>query len=321
MSEQWSDDEKQRLEATANEAAKNIRASLDSVNRQLAAMGERFRAQLGASLLPDLSAMARFNTRAFLEPIARVAEEASRSMARQISQSLANIDLEAIEAARKGALPQNWWELSESETSVLDIVEVMRSTGWSLVWVPRAELVHDLVAAVDDDARVQALLGRATDVLYDVRATIEEVDHGRLVDNRVAALKACSAFLDGHFEAAQALAAVGISAIIHECFDMSFRKAHEAFDDEDPMSRPMRSFRLFLVLERVARCLDQYYPATDDPVPGVFSRHASAHSISPQQFTRLNSLASLLLLAGFLREVDLLFKRQDVADKERTEHS
>jgi hypothetical protein len=40
--------------------------------------------------------------------------------------------------------------------------------------------------------------------------------------------------------------------------------------------------------------------------PAAFSRHATVHSISPQQYTECNSLASLLLLVAFIRELDLL---------------
>ena len=59
---------------------------------------------------------------------------------------------------------------------------------------------------------------------------------------------------------------------------------------------------LFLVL---AQSLQRYHSSMD-PVPTSFSRHATAHSISPALYTEVNSLASLLVVVALIAETDEL---------------
>jgi hypothetical protein len=45
---------------------------------------------------------------------------------------------------------------------------------------------------------------------------------------------------------------------------------------------------------------------------GRFSRHASAHTVNPGQYRLENSLSALMLVAAFLREIDLLLRDNEV---------
>jgi hypothetical protein len=74
----------------------------------------------------------------------------------------------------------------------------------------------------------------------------------------------------------------------------------------DPMESSINEFRQTAILDMVSRSFQAYFAHRADPVPQAFSRHATAHSISPEQLTEVNSLASLLLLVAFIRELDLL---------------
>jgi hypothetical protein len=234
-------------------------------------------------------------------------------LARRITESirLPEIDRERLRDIWKQALPNNWIGLGP-EQEITELLDFMEETGWCLVWAPRADLIKMLVEESDERGRVVKFLDARETILEDVRAVLRDIESKSLEPNVSACHKALDAFAGGHPEAAQALIAADMSSLINgEPFSMRFGTAKAEFEVENPMAMPWHSFRRFIVLGMVARSLEPFFSERGDPVPGRFSRHASAHTVDPSQYREENSLAALLLLAAFLREIDLLLRARE----------
>jgi hypothetical protein len=225
-----------------------------------------------------------------------------------VAESFASIDLTWVDRALKQALPPNWRSLDSS--AVDTILKVMDETGWCLVWCPRGEIIEELLAAPDVEARTRFVLDSKAVICDDLRDCLREADRSELDAHRHAAGRAIDAFVAGHFEAAQALAASDISALIGETLGLNFAAAREAFEG-DPMQQSINRFRQQAAFNMVSRSLQRYFADRGDPVPTAFSRHATSHSISDDQYTEVNALSSLLLVVAFIRELDLLMREQD----------
>jgi hypothetical protein len=61
----------------------------------------------------------------------------------------------------------------------------------------------------------------------------------------------------------------------------------------------------------IEELLQRYFANAGDPVPSSFSRHATIHSVSDEQYRDENSLASLLLVVALTKEADLLMDEGD----------
>jgi hypothetical protein len=225
-----------------------------------------------------------------------------------LQKALSGIDFSWVEESLRNALPPNWRDLGHS--SRLDqVLAIMDETGWCLVWCPRGELIEQLVDAPDVDARTAILLNAQELVLEDLRECLADTDGEEIADHRDAAWRAIDAFASGHDAAAQALAASDLSALINGTLGLSFHGAEQRLQG-DPMEASINAFREQAVFNMVSLSLQRYYADRGDPVPASFSRHATAHSISNEQYTKINSLAALLLLVAFIKELDLLLDSQ-----------
>jgi hypothetical protein len=185
----------------------------------------------------------------------------------------------------------------------------MDETGWCLVWCPRGDIIDELLAAPDVEARTRIVLDSKGVICDDLRDCLRGADRSELDAHRHAPGRAIDAFAAGHFESAQALAASDISALIGGTLGLNFGAARKAFEG-DPMQQSINRFRQQAVFNMVSRSLQRYFADRGDPVPTAFSRHATSHSISDDQYTEVNSLSSLLLVVAFIKELDLLVRGQ-----------
>lgn len=256
------------------QASKNWIEQLSSVSRVQVAFGQRLAEMLGP-----------FN--------------------RAVQQTFLNIDFRWVRGAMQRAMPLNWRDFEPPDVD--RVLAVMDETGWCLVWCPRQDTIRKLIDAQDLGARTRLLVDSRTLLIEDMNECLEGMSHPDSSAYRRAASLAIRAFDGGHVQAAQALAAAVISAIINGGFRLSFRKAEARFRG-DPKEESLGAFREQAVYNMVARSLQQYYAHMDDPVPPFFSRHATIHSFSEEQYNEVNSLASLLLVVAFVKEADLLMK-------------
>jgi hypothetical protein len=226
-----------------------------------------------------------------------------------LQKALSDLDPSWVEESLRKAWPPNWRELGDS-SKVDQVLAIMDETGWCLVWCPRRELIETLVDAPDVGARTAILLDAQELVLEDLRGCLAQTSGEEIADHRDAAGRAIDAFASGHDAAAQALAAADLSALINGTLGLSFHRAEQRLQG-DPMEASINAFREQAVFNMVSLSLQRYYADRGDPIPASFSRHATAHSISNEQYTKVNSLAALLLLVAFIKELDLLLDSQE----------
>jgi hypothetical protein len=63
-------------------------------------------------------------------------------------------------------------------------------------------------------------------------------------------------------------------------------------------------FRLVAILQTAGCAIEHYRGDQGDPIPTRFNRHASTHRVGGIQYTRSNSLTSLMLVVSLIRELD-----------------
>jgi hypothetical protein len=118
------------------------------------------------------------------------------------------------------------------------------------------------------------------------------------------AREAIRAFQDQHAKPAQALATVVLDAVLRLLFaapNFSYggirRQLADVWDNA-----PLQYMRSALVLAAIPGALEQFWPDRGDPVPVRFNRHASAHTVYAEQFTRTNALVAIMIITSLLRE-------------------
>lgn len=192
--------------------------------------------------------------------------------------------------------PPNW----PDDAALSDVVELVRETGWSLTYVPRSEVITQLLQAQPDD-RPKVLIAHAEDVVADCReclAQLTDKETTYLVD---ALCQALDAFEAGLMVPAQAAVVSVLGDVINRASGLTFSAAARRWA-QDPEDVPMPQLRFWLITCTVPRALDNFNCHNGDPVPDRFNRHASVHTVDPRQFTRLNALVALLLAVGLVRE-------------------
>jgi hypothetical protein len=205
------------------------------------------------------------------------------------------------------ALPPNWLGMSHAEMD--EAIAFSEATGVNLVWLPRRTIIDELVEAGPDDA-IEILVQRQEEILVDIRHVLGEVTHGDSADWLRLAECAVEVAEEGQLEAAQALATNILSGIVEHVFAMRLRDAREEFRRDDPDHVALRVFRMTVLLRVFGRALI----TTDQAGPG-FNRHASTH-LFVESYTPANAIAALMLLAGVVRELDVLYRRHEQREAE-----
>jgi hypothetical protein len=206
------------------------------------------------------------------------------------------------EQLRAGAPPN--WQFGDDWPMLSLISDMVEQDGIPLAWVPRGDIVVSLVHAEGIEARRTILAGREADILQDCFACLDDIDAPELAEFVENIREAARAFQDQHPRPAQALATVVLDAALRLLFatpDFSYggirRKLAGVWDNA-----PLRSMRSALVLAAIPGALAQFWPDRGDPVPVRFNRHASAHTVHAEQFTRTNALVAIMTITSLLRE-------------------
>ncbi|WP_018807360.1 hypothetical protein, partial [Salinispora arenicola] len=196
-------------------------------------------------------------------------------------------------------LPPNW----PDDLAVLDseLFAVVQDEGIPLVWVPRGEIVSDVLAAPDRQARIKILLARSGEVMQDCRDALHHANGNSDVASQVPlAHKAIDAFDGGHTEAAQALAVVvtetAVSRTIHHRYDKV-----RALVKVEPAELRIGQVRLRAALAPIRPFYTRWFPHTGAPPPAELSRHVSVHQADAGHYTDGNALIAVMLASSVLR--------------------
>jgi hypothetical protein len=208
--------------------------------------------------------------------------------------------------------PDNWHDLESGE---LDVVDLVQESGIPVIWVPRAQVIEALLAA-DSAARYAALVSSSADVLEDLEAALSTARDADVQGHAEAiefANKAVAAARDGHWWAAQALAASGLGQVIHRVLEYRvFRDAYKQFSERDIEEADMTVLKAALLEVCTAKALTH----TDKAQPDVFNRHGTQHG-ERRFFSQSSALSGLLLLVGWVREFAWLAENDLLSDDAR----
>jgi hypothetical protein len=202
------------------------------------------------------------------------------------------------------AMPANWRGLSGTQVGAL--VELMGRTGLGLAWVPRQEIVVEILDAPNDQARFRILTVREPEVVADLQQALDDVAADQLSELKAAASEAHRAHVDGYHSPAQALAAAALTDLIENHLGSQLSKLRRDFERVDPMevAGPLEDLRLLTLLVALAKSVLSRFDREGGSVPRTFNRHAALHTVSTDQYTPLNALCGLLLLVSLLRELE-----------------
>jgi hypothetical protein len=214
---------------------------------------------------------------------------------------------ERLRQAWQDALPPNW-EGFEVE-DVTAAVERIESTGYCLVWLPRIEIVREVLAA-DEAATKEVLLKRRDEVLADAVTVLANVGEPELTLERDAASAAIDAFRDGHWMAAQALASSVFTSAAHEAFEMGTSAIGKRMAEKHPNEATLAQLRITTIYLAATHALALFRPDRGYPVRSDFNRHNTAHRITAEQWTEANALSAIMLSTAFLRELNFWYSRQ-----------
>jgi hypothetical protein len=223
--------------------------------------------------------------------------------------SLVKPTLEVLRKAHeawKASLPSNWHELRAEElTRTLELIE---QAGLCLVWTPRVEVIRQILESEDREGQLRALELGGTEVLEDLETALGEARGTEIIGHADAcdfAADALAAERDGHSPAAQALTAAGLGPIVHGAFGFEqLGGAYKRFSKTDMEEATLRLMKMSLLQLCTARALTD----TDRVAGPGFYRHPTQHG-ERSFFTPANSLAGLLLLVGWVRELKWLSEK------------
>ncbi|SIK89422.1 Uncharacterised protein [Mycobacteroides abscessus subsp. bolletii] len=202
-----------------------------------------------------------------------------------------------LERMTRGLYPPNLREIEDLEFG--DVERVVMDDGIALYGVPRTPIAKALINA-DTAARRRDTLGRRwSEVSADCRKAVERLASDVVAPYAPFALAALDALDNSHTEAAQALTGSLVDNLLTRYFgedrknyvpDRNGKRTTKAYDEF--------TVHQFIVFAPMWRAYQQYH--NGDPVPSTFSRHATAHTVSPRQFNRRNAVQGLLFATSLL---------------------
>jgi hypothetical protein len=239
---------------------------------------------------------------AFTDAVADAAREALKAFGRAT---------DIVRAAYDEGVPSGWQDLTTPQ--MRDVLSLMAETGWCLTSSPPAGTLVKLLEAPTETERGALLLAAEAQILNDLDIELRTTRTDQLENYARAVREAWEAHAVGLFMASQALSATTIAALSHgrgPISNRTLRAARTWLETFDVDEAGLREIRFYAVARAVGTALASFRDT--GPLPPGFNRHATAHAITADHYTQLNSLTGLMLACGWLREVSW-FVRQAAA--------
>jgi hypothetical protein len=179
------------------------------------------------------------------------------------------------------------------------------------VWVPRAELVKELLAAPDAAARRDLLVTHVDDIVSDCAEVADREYHPKLVAYAARLRDVVEAHRAGLHAPGQVLAAVVVTALLQWVYghgELSRVKTspRRAKDEDEQLLRDLKVAVLIeAAVPAVQGGMDKL---SDDKLPDGFNRHATLHRVAARAYTVPNAMCALMLATGLLAEAQQLIK-------------
>lgn len=226
-------------------------------------------------------------------PVVRLAAEASRHRL--------GLNVAKLAAQFDAMIPENW---RGNEISWGEALRIVQREGIPLVWVPDGELVRQILGRRTPATRRTFLLQRRTRILDHCRAVQGSVDSKEL-SNHVALLDEANRAVRGRYPAAgQALAANVLDAALRTHLETDHPYGTTAkWHSEDLMETELAAMKSAFTQVAVGHALIVFWHHRGDPIPTSFSRHATAHTVSSEQYTTTNAVHSIMVTTAYLRQL------------------
>ncbi len=205
--------------------------------------------------------------------------------------------------AFQDAYPPNWPE--GVELDLMKLEQISEYEGIPIFYVPRAEIVTDLLGATSINDRFSILEEKALDIGQDCLEALSVPVIPELQDRAILATKSAEALIGGYHEAAQALAVVVCDSYLKTYLKGAYTKMQKKLSvnkSEEVFMWP--ALRFVLPMAAAVPFLVPWDPGKPDPAPGTFSRHATIHGASTQQINPLHSTIAVMLATTMTRALD-----------------
>jgi len=190
--------------------------------------------------------------------------------------------------------------------------------GIPLAFVPREQLVAELVAAQDHDTRLATLVRSKGEIIEDCRAAIEpewDAPFPESIEMLPPLLnEAIEVLAAGHVAAACTLGIAVIDSILH-------RTQSKKINYEKLRARAVRpnleaaidsnELRVELAWRPLHSLHEQWSPRKGIPLPSMASRHVVTHWADPVHLSEINAVVIVMVATSLFRG---LAERQGVAD-------
>lgn len=198
--------------------------------------------------------------------------------------------------------PANLRAIDGIETiGMAKVREVVVDEGIPLYMVPRPETAELLLKAEDPAARRSVLADRYSEIVEDCREAVEAVASEMVARDRAMVLKAVAALEDGHHDPAQALIGSIVESLVWDHFGKNAQtRARYTGGEQLPDAYNELGVHEFIALAPIWQAFQRYERKKNDPIPTTFSRHAIAHTVSEDQFTKVNAVQGLMLVSSLV---------------------
>jgi len=228
-------------------------------------------------------------TRRQAEQVAAIAAKFDYSaLVRQLNDTLAGINWEQLRSAFTRLLPPNLRSVGDLD----DVATLALNEGLPLAWVPRPEILDELVNAPTRENRNRILDSHADDIMDDCDAVLADIVHEWADQCRLAA----RTFRLGLEAPAQSHAGNIVDSIIYAVLGKTGREDAKQRAQEDYDDLPIHVAVENLVLRPLFLGFIKWFPGGSDPIPDHFARHTTAHAVGqPGVFSRHHALVALML--------------------------
>lgn len=209
---------------------------------------------------------------------------------RQLTR-IAQTTLQIVDVVRRWV--PNWSDDVDPEKAWAITAE-----GIPLAFVPREEIVDELIAAEDRDARRHLLLRSKKLVLSDGRNALLESDETLPVPESIAMLRPLLLEVFDVLEAGYPASACALGICVVE--STLRRTTNEKFDYTETRDASIgtelqeaiaaNEFRVYLALRPLWSLLTAWYLSEQKPLPEMPSRHLIAHLADPEHLTETNAI-------------------------------
>lgn len=243
----------------------------------------------------------------FLSERLRLQSEALARIAESPIFDLPKLDLSKFRNAFLRWIPMNLQDVDD-----LDAVATMAlEDGLPVSWVPRTEIVLELVACDSAAERREVLDRRRAEILADCEEALDDVDHEWATQCRVA-VATLRAGLD---PAAQSHAANIVDSIVLALYGgLPGRKTTTELAQEELGGVPLQLASENLTLRPLFRAFTHWWPSSGTEPPEHFARHVTAHAVGHVGvFAAHSALVAVMLATSLTAEYVPLLEDEETA--------